>query len=145
MRHRLRRHDGVYRYMSGRGIPIIADDGEILEWLGVHTDITERKIAELEKERLNRELVELSRRSGMSEGQLSRAFRDAFGMPVFDYVRRQRLQRGHELLQRGRMSVTEVAFSVGYEHVANFSTAFKRAYGKSPQALRKATRLPATA
>ena len=67
VRHRLRRHDGVYRYMSGRGIPIIEDDGEVLEWLGVHTDITERKIAELEKERLNRELVELSRRSGMSE------------------------------------------------------------------------------
>lgn len=67
IRHRVRRHDGVYRYMSGRGIPIIADDGEILEWLGVHTDITERKVAELEKERLNRELVELSRRSGMSE------------------------------------------------------------------------------
>jgi len=67
VRHRLRRHDGVYRYMSGRGIPILADDGEILEWLGVHTDITERKVAELEKERLNRELVELSRRSGMSE------------------------------------------------------------------------------
>jgi PAS domain S-box len=67
VRHRLRRHDGTYRYMSGRGIPIIADDGEILEWLGVHTDITERKVAELEKERLNRELVELSRRSGMSE------------------------------------------------------------------------------
>lgn len=67
VRHRVRRHDGVYRYMSGRGIPILADDGEIQEWLGVHTDITERKIAEIEKERLNRELVELSRRSGMSE------------------------------------------------------------------------------
>lgn len=67
VRHRLLRHDGVYRYMSVRGIPIIADDGEIIEWLGVHTDITDRKVAEIEKERLNHELVELSRRSGMSE------------------------------------------------------------------------------
>jgi len=44
--HRLRRHDGVYREMSARGVPVLADDGTIVEWIGVHTDITERKRAE---------------------------------------------------------------------------------------------------
>lgn len=87
----------------------------------------------------------LTQRFGMSEGQLSRAFQDAFGLPVFNYIGKQRLQRGRELLERGQMSVTEVAFSVGYNHVANFSTACKRAYGKSPQALRKTARSPVAA
>jgi len=86
------------------------------------------------------EMRDLTQRFALSEGQLSRAFRDAFGMPVFEYVGRQRLRRGRELLERGTMSVTEVAFSVGYSHVANFSTACKRAFGKSPQALRKEAR-----
>lgn len=43
---RTRRYDGEYRYMSVRGVPILATDGSIREWIGTHTDITERKEAE---------------------------------------------------------------------------------------------------
>ncbi|OKH39481.1 hypothetical protein NIES2119_07055 [[Phormidium ambiguum] IAM M-71] len=44
--HRLRRYDGEYCYMSVRAVPILAENGEIREWIGVHTDITERRQAE---------------------------------------------------------------------------------------------------
>ncbi len=44
--HRLRRYDGEYRYMSVRGVPVLEPDGSIREWLGVHTDITDRKRVE---------------------------------------------------------------------------------------------------
>ncbi len=44
--HRLRRHDGQYRYMLVRGVPILAQDGEIREWIGVHTDVDIEKRAE---------------------------------------------------------------------------------------------------
>lgn len=44
--HRLRRYDGEYRYMSVRGVPVFEPDGSIREWIGVHTDITERKRVE---------------------------------------------------------------------------------------------------
>ena len=40
--HRLRRYDGEYRYMSVRGVPIFDSDGKVREWIGAHTDITER-------------------------------------------------------------------------------------------------------
>ncbi|MEG4422117.1 PAS domain S-box protein [Microcoleus sp. LAD1_D5] len=43
---RMRRHDGEYRYMSCRGVPILEADGTIREWVGANTDITERKQAE---------------------------------------------------------------------------------------------------
>ncbi|MBH8561147.1 PAS domain S-box protein [Nostoc sp. CENA67] len=43
---RIRRHDGEYRYLSVRGVPIVAADGSIREWVGANTDITERKQAE---------------------------------------------------------------------------------------------------
>ena len=45
--HRLRRADGEWRTMSVRGVPLV-DDGEVQEWVGTHTDITERKQAEEE-------------------------------------------------------------------------------------------------
>ena len=41
--HRLRRHDGVYRHMLVRAVPILNDDGTICEWVGVHTDVTDQK------------------------------------------------------------------------------------------------------
>jgi PAS domain S-box-containing protein len=47
MEQRLRRADGQYRHMSVRGIPILNADGSVREWVGVHTDITERLHAEL--------------------------------------------------------------------------------------------------
>lgn len=46
MEHRLRRHDGEYRYFSVRAAPVLNADGSIREWVGAHTDITERKQAE---------------------------------------------------------------------------------------------------
>lgn len=50
--HRLRRQDGEYRYMSVRAVPVFDQDGTIREWIGVHSDITERKQAEAEREQL---------------------------------------------------------------------------------------------
>jgi PAS domain S-box-containing protein len=44
--HRLRRHDGEYRYFSVRAVPVFDDSGAIREWAGIHTDIDERKRTE---------------------------------------------------------------------------------------------------
>lgn len=43
--HRVRRHDGEWRVCSIRAVPMLNPDGEIREWVGVHTDITENKQA----------------------------------------------------------------------------------------------------
>src|SRR5262249_22452000 len=44
--HRLRRHDGAYRHMLVRAVPILDDRGSIREWVGVHTDVAAQKEAE---------------------------------------------------------------------------------------------------
>jgi PAS domain S-box-containing protein len=46
MRHRLRRRDGVFRIMDVRGVPARDDSGTILEWVGMHVDVTEQAAAE---------------------------------------------------------------------------------------------------
>ena len=40
---RLRRYDGVFRYMALSVAPVLREDGTIREWVGSHTDITGRK------------------------------------------------------------------------------------------------------
>ena len=49
--YRLRRHDGQWRDTEVRGVPVLAGDGAIREWVGLNIDITARKEAEAEVER----------------------------------------------------------------------------------------------
>jgi len=42
--HRVRRHDREWRRFSVRAVPVLRD-GEILEWVGVHVDVTDRSTA----------------------------------------------------------------------------------------------------
>ena len=44
--HRVRRHDGEWRFCAFRAVPMFDEEGRILEWVGVHTDLTERQQAE---------------------------------------------------------------------------------------------------
>ena len=50
--YRLRRHDGVYRYVIARGAPVMGPGGLVREWVGTCTDVTERIEAEQERIRL---------------------------------------------------------------------------------------------
>ncbi|HYP14668.1 MAG TPA: PAS domain S-box protein [Bryobacteraceae bacterium] len=68
--HRVRRHDGVYRLFSIRAVPVLDDGGQIREWVGVHTDITEeRALVEsrtvaLQREHQARQTAELLNKVG---------------------------------------------------------------------------------
>nr|WP_255354496.1 sensor domain-containing diguanylate cyclase [Angustibacter sp. Root456] len=55
--YRLRRHDGVYRWMLGRAQPLRNEAGEIVKWFGTCTDIEEMRAA-LEEAAALREKLE---------------------------------------------------------------------------------------
>ena len=50
--HRVRRCDGEWRYFNASSAPVHEEDGAIHEWFGVHTDVTEKKNVEIEREQL---------------------------------------------------------------------------------------------
>ena len=54
---RVRRHDGAYRWLALRAVPIIGDDGRVREWVGMETDVTAQRMAE---ERATRLLAQMS-------------------------------------------------------------------------------------
>ena len=66
--YRIRAADGSYGYFWIRGIPILAEDGSIREWIGVCTDISDRKQAEAE---LQRTAADLARSSAELRQQTS--------------------------------------------------------------------------
>ena len=43
---RIRRHDGEWRWMAMRGVPVSNPDGSIREWVGMNIDISDRRAAE---------------------------------------------------------------------------------------------------
>jgi len=59
--YRLRRHDGEYRHVSVRGVPVIERDSTVREWVGVCSDITERKRHEEQLAAANARIVEVLR------------------------------------------------------------------------------------
>ncbi|HAX78882.1 MAG TPA: serine/threonine protein kinase, partial [Cyanobacteria bacterium UBA11372] len=44
--YRIRGADGIYRYFAVRGVPILAENGSVKEWIGTCNDIDARKRAE---------------------------------------------------------------------------------------------------
>ncbi|MFG1343278.1 AraC family transcriptional regulator [Xanthobacter autotrophicus DSM 431] len=97
-----------------------------------------RQVQDFLEDRLDAPLTleTVAQEAGMSITSLQRAFRDAFGTTVFDYVRRRKLERARDALRSEGVSVTEAAAIAGYTSGANFSTAFKRAFGVSPKSVR---------
>jgi PAS domain S-box-containing protein len=57
--YRLRRNDGTYRFTQARGAPVFDSSGQVTEWVGMNTDVTEQRLAE-ERERLSEEKIRLS-------------------------------------------------------------------------------------
>jgi PAS domain S-box-containing protein len=55
--HRVLRHDGEWRLFSIHSVPVLDLDGNILEWVGVHLDITDEREVQL---RLARTAAQLS-------------------------------------------------------------------------------------
>lgn len=64
---RLRTAQGGYRHFSAQAAPLRGADGAIREWIGICTDIEERKQAEARLEHLHQQLADSFRSAGMAE------------------------------------------------------------------------------
>jgi len=81
-------------------------------------------------------ICDLARRVGMSESKLKRAFKEHFGMTVFEYGLECRMRHALELLRADTVSIRQVAESVGYQHQTSFTAAFRDHFGFLPSEAR---------
>ena len=79
---------------------------------------------------------DLSRTVALNEFKLRRGFKEYFGITVYDYITRLRMEEARRLLLEERRSISEVSSSVGFSHQNNFSIAFKKYFGIPPSELK---------
>jgi AraC family transcriptional regulator len=73
----------------------------------------------------------------MSPSHFSRVFKQQTGFSPYDYVLVSRLNRAKEYLQKTSMTVSEIAYEVGFNSDTNFIFFFKSNTGLSPAKFRK--------
>jgi signal transduction histidine kinase/ligand-binding sensor domain-containing protein/DNA-binding response OmpR family regulator len=68
---------------------------------------------------------------GVSRMQLYRKFSALTNMTVKEFVRSVRLKRATQLLVEKNMTITEIAFAIGFKDLSHFRKSFHREYGMS--------------
>ena len=74
---------------------------------------------------------------GLNRSYLTRLFKEATGYSLQEYLLTYRMKIAVKLLEKGNMSVADIALNVGYGDTFTFSKAFKRHFGQSPSAYRE--------
>jgi AraC-like DNA-binding protein len=78
-------------------------------------------------------LADLAKGVGLTERRLNAGFLQLYGATVFDVLRDQRLEHAREVLQANALSLKELSYRVGYNHVSSFVHAFRARYGAPPR------------
>jgi len=68
---------------------------------------------------------------------LSKIFSEKTGKTIEQYFILQKIEKSKELLSFKNLSISEIAYSLGYAHVSHFSNQFKSITGYSPSVFQK--------
>ena len=103
--HRVRRRDGQWRLCSIRAVPILTAEGTVREWVGVHTDITERKRDEERLRQLAAELSEAHHRKDEFLATLAHELRNPLapirtGLQLMKLAGPQNAEKVHSMMDR---------------------------------------------
>lgn len=80
--------------------------------------------------------AQLAELCGLSEGHLARSFKAATGWQLHKFVADERIKAAKRLLAEEGMTCEAVSGRLGFKSPSYFSTAFRRATGKSPREYR---------
>lgn len=82
-------------------------------------------------------IKDIAKQVALSESTLKRNFKKVYGVSIYEFYLRKKMQLARHLLDQQPISVKEVAYMLGYEKTSNFITMFKKYYDFSPGTLRK--------
>lgn len=89
---------------------------------------------DIDDPKLNVEM--LASEVGISRAHLHRKLKEMIGMTPSDFIRSIRIRWACELLQKGSIEVTQVAYTLGFASQSHFSTTFKNFIGMTPSEYR---------
>ena len=79
----------------------------------------------------------LAERAGMSRSSFHAHFKSVTGLTPGQYQKDIRLTEAHRLINDSSLTITSIAFEVGYESPAQFSRDYGAKFGRSPRDARK--------
>lgn len=88
----------------------------------------------IDNENLNVDVI--CKHIGVSRIQLYRKVKALLGCSVNDYILNKRLTKAKFLLSQDDLTISEVAFKVGFSSASYFSTAFKKRFNITPKMVR---------
>ena len=74
---------------------------------------------------------------GLGRTTFFKKLKSLIGMAPIELLRELRIKRGHQLLEKGEFSVSEVAYQIGFNDAWYFTKCFKERYGITPTELLK--------
>jgi two-component system, response regulator YesN len=77
----------------------------------------------------------------LSREYLMRLFKQEYGVGIYEYVLRLRMEKAKELLADPRLKIQNISDMLGYKDKNYFSKAFKTYYGHSPSEFRQANQV----
>lgn len=81
----------------------------------------------------------LSRQLQLDYSYLSKTFSEEEGVTIEQYIIYQKIERVKELLSYGELTLSEIAWQMGYSSVAALSSQFKKVTGMTPSTYKSTT------
>ncbi len=80
---------------------------------------------------------DIAKHIGITEDHLTFCFRQELGITPILYLQRYRINQAKRLLKESNLSITKIAFNVGFSDSGYFSRIFRRETGMSPEKFRQ--------
>lgn len=98
-----------------------------------------KKAEKIIHENLNSPLTvdELAKLTGSNKFKLKKDFKLIHKESVFSYASRLRMEKAKKLIMENTMSISEIAYAVGYKNPQHFTVAFKKKFNYLPSNLKK--------
>ena len=91
----------------------------------------------------NLDLAALARCASVTPNHLIKLFRERAGVTPIEYLWQVRLDHAMTLLRESGLSISEIAYQIGFKNPFHFARRFRQRYGKSPRAFRQGNQFEA--
>jgi len=79
---------------------------------------------------------DIGKLTGISQNKIRKEFKHQYAMTVTDYISELRMLKAKKMIIDKNIMIKEIAIECGYEYVQNFTRAFRKKFGVSPEKLR---------
>ena len=77
-------------------------------------------------------ITRLAKMAAMSPSKLKNTFKEIYGLPIYQYFQKHRMNKAKAMLLSNKYNVKEVGMEVGYSNLSNFAKAFKKSFDQLP-------------